>query len=93
MHTPAKRGTIMVVWGRDPLTPFYLLIILGSYPVFGSGPDCKSGDFGLGWFDSITTHYSAKKYHRVAESGYNNIQFNVFKINVHMTHIELWLQV
>lgn len=30
--------------------------IKGSYTVSGSGADCKSVVFGLGWFDSITSH-------------------------------------
>lgn len=29
---------------------------MGSYPVKGSGADCKSVVFGLAWFDSKTAH-------------------------------------
>lgn len=31
---------------------------MGRYPVAGSGPDCKSGAFALGWFESNPAHQS-----------------------------------
>ena len=31
---------------------------LGRYPVIGSGPDCKSGGFGLWGFKSLPAHYT-----------------------------------
>ena len=34
---------------------------MGRYTVSGSGADCKSAVFGLGWFDSISTHHFLKK--------------------------------
>ena len=33
---------------------------MGRYTVSGSGADCKSAVFGLGWFDSISFHHNSK---------------------------------
>lgn len=63
-HSYGKSSKIV-----DPLVIWGLLMIerntsmrergnLPRYPVIGSGPDCKSGVFGLTGFDSLTGQYS-----------------------------------
>lgn len=41
-------------WTPSPSSTFRFI---GSLYRRGSGPDCKSGDFGLGWFDAISSHF------------------------------------
>ena len=45
-----------------PSHVFKLTINMRSYSVSGSSADCKSVVFGLGWFDSITTHQLEKAH-------------------------------
>lgn len=43
---------------------------MGRYTVSGSGADCKSAAFGLGWFDSISAHQ--KKFFKKESLSYGN---------------------
>lgn len=53
-----KRVPLLGVRGSSPLCCAKppLAANMGRYPVAGSGPDCKSGAWQLGWFESSPTH-------------------------------------